>query len=288
MRDVASPPMRMARQGNRWGLALGVALVSGAAVSWGCATGVDVTDEELAEICAESNTTCGGAAGSIGVGGSSSGSGLGGSSGGAGAFTANGGTGGSLGSSGSGGTFTANGGTGGSLGSSGSGGTSGSVPLAPGECLPTDDIVVLYRDRKAAEPSTNEPSMVLQVQNPGGTSFPLSDLAIRYWFTADGTSNFTANVDYATLNGQGSLGGINVSFGQEFGSDYAEITFSGTDTVGTDGIRELQLRFHAQPYAPLDQTNDFSYLSPATTATANRNITPYLRGSQVGGCVPSP
>lgn len=292
MRDVASQPVRMARRDVRWGLASGsasawaCALALGSAVASACATGVDVTEDELAEICSEPNTTCSGAAGaSVGSVGGSTGSGTGGSSNG-GTFNNNGGTGGSLSSNG--GTFNNTGGTGGTQGSSGAGGTGSAVPLAEGECLPTDDIVVLYRDRSSSA-STNEPSMVLQVQNPGGTSFPLSDLAIRYWFTADGTSNFTATIDYATLNGQGNInGGINVSFGQEFGSDYAEMTFTATDMVGAEGVRELQLRFHAEPYAPLNQANDFSFLSPASTATANRNVTPYLRGSQVGGCVPIP
>jgi hypothetical protein len=280
MRKDASQPLLMARQRVWCGLALGAAFASG------CATGVDVTDEELDAICSDPVNRCSGSAGSSGgsVGGSSGG-GFGGSTG--GTFNANGGSspvpsnGGSLGT---------NGGTGGSLGSAGSGGTGGTQPLAEGDCLPTDDIVVLYRDRNNGAATTNEPSMVLQVQNAGGTSFPLSDLAIRYWFTADGTGSFMGTIDYATVNGQGNInGGIVVTFGQEFGSDYAELTFPTlTDPIGTEGVRELQLRFHSNPYATLTQTNDFSFLSGAAQLTANPNITPYLQNAQVGGCVPIP
>jgi len=294
MRKVAAQPMLTARRGaigaSTRGAAPGCALLLGGApflgcaLLLGCATGVDVTDEELAAICSEMNTICGnaGAAGSVG---GSTGGGVGGSASG-GTFGTNGGT-GSLPSNG--GSQPTGGGTGGTTqGTSGSGGTGGSVPLAQGDCLDTDDILVLYRDRNSGALSTNEPSMVLQVQNPGGTEFPLSDLAIRYWFTADGTSNFTATIDYATLNGQNNInGGIDIAFGQEFGSDYAELTFPTlTDNVGAEGVREVQLRFHAEPYAPLNQANDFSFLSTAATATANRNVTPYLGGTQVGGCVP--
>jgi hypothetical protein len=53
-------------------------------------------------------------------------------------------------------------------------------------------------------------------------------------------------------------------------------------------VRELQLRFHSNPYATLTQTNDFSFLSGAAQLTANPNITPYLQNAQVGGCVPIP
>lgn len=288
MPDEASRPMLRATNQRGWcGLVLGLALASG------CATGVDVTDDELAEICSDPANRCsGGVAGAaVGSVGGSTGGGLGG-----------GGSGGSFSSSGGSNTLPSNGGNssanGGSLGSSGSGssgsnsgsgGTGTLLPLAEGDCLDTDDIVVLYRDRTSAAASHNEPSMEMQVQNPAGTSFPLSDLAIRYWFTADGTSDFIGTVDYATVNNQGSLSGIVISFGQEFGSDYAEMTFPmATDMIGAQGISQLQLRFHATPYAALNQTNDFSFLSGATAMTTpNRNITPYLRNSQVGGCVPS-
>lgn len=282
MRNEAAQPQLMARQRVWRCWALGAAFAVGGGA--GCATGVGVTEEELAEICAEPNTICGSAGspigsvgGSTGAGGSASGGSFG--SGGTAPFPSNGGT-----------TSTGTGGSGGTQGASGSGGTGGSAPLAEGECLPTDDILVLYRDRTNGQASTQEPSMVMQVQNPGGTSFPLSDLAIRYWFTADGTSNYIGYVDYATLNGQGNINGsIQISFGQEFGSDYAEMTFPTlSDSVGPEGVRELQLRFHAEPYASMDQTNDFSYLSGAAMLTANRNITPYLRGSQAGGCLPAP
>ena len=130
--------------------------------------------------------------------------------------------------------------------------------------------------------------MVLSVQNTAGASFELSALAIRYWFTADGGSNFIPAVDYATLAGQGDIkSSITVTFGEQFGSNYAEMKFAaGSGTVDASGVRELQLRFHADPYRDMDQTNDFSFLASATAATPNANITPYLNTEQVGGCVP--
>lgn len=130
--------------------------------------------------------------------------------------------------------------------------------------------------------------MVLSVQNDG-PAFALTDLTIRYWFTAETAGNFTFNVDYATFDGQENLGGsTNVTFGQELGSDYAEIGFSLARNVDTGGVREVQLRFHVDGYPDLDQTNDFSFLASATAATPNPNITPYVSGEQVGGCIPAP
>jgi hypothetical protein len=260
-------------------------LVGLASLASGCATGVDVTDDELAEICDSPNTFCGAGAGA--TGGGPGGSGTGGSisgRGGSGAGTF--GFGGST-STANGGTFSGNGGTT-TSGVSGSGGTGAMQPLAEGDCLDTNDLVILYRNR-AATASTNEPSLVMGVQNTSGTTFDLSALTIRYWFTADGTSNFIPTVDYATLNGQGNISSsISVTFAEEFGSNYAQMSFaSGAGSVDAQGVRELQLRFHADPYQAMNQANDFSFLASATALTPNPNITPYLNGDQVGGCVPA-
>jgi hypothetical protein len=282
MQDERALPGLLARRWFRCVLALDAALTCG------CATGVDVTDDELAEICAEAGTTCGGGvAGATVSGTGGSGSSLGGGSSNGGTFGANGGTG-----SANGGTFSAIGGTGGTGGSvsgtAGSGGTGATQPLAEGDCLPESDLVILYRNRAASE-STQEPSMTMSVQNSAGMTFELSALTIRYWFTADGTSNFIPTVDYASLNGQGDIkSSISVTFGEESGSNYAQMSFaSGTGSVGAGGVQELQLRFHADPYQQMNQANDFSFLGGATAAVPNRNITPYLNGAQVGGCIPA-
>jgi len=200
------------------------------------------------------------------------------------------GTGGNSGSNSTGGSSGSNN-TGGSSGSTSTGGTGGSgttTPLAEGDCLDQSDVTILYRDRSNGAATTNEPTMVLAVQN-SGADFDLTALTIRYWFTADGASNFTGNVDYAALDGQANLtSSVTVTFGMESGSNYAELGFSSGGTVNSTGVREVQLRFHSDPYSNMTQTNDFSFLSPASTPTANPNITPYLSGAQVGGCVPRP
>lgn len=257
----------------------------GASFGVACATGVDVTEEELAAICLEDPTLdCdpsglppGGAGGSgpSGVAGSSP-SGFGGVSSG-GTFNGSAGT-------QSGGTSGSNAGTAGNVGTGGTG--SAPQPLATGTCLATDDVVILYRNRATAG-TTNEPSMVLSVEN-NGAAFDLPQLTIRYWFTADGAGEFSGNIDYANLGGAGSEA-VSVSFGQESGSEYAELAFSGGANVAAGGtVQEVQLRFHGNPYQDMDQANDFSYIAAASALAPNRNITPYINGMQAGGCVPNP
>jgi len=265
--EIRSPLELPARQ-RAW-LAVGLA----AAFAYGCATGVAVTDDELAEICADPNLSCGDETG----GGGSSPVGSAGTGG-------TGFSGGQSGSFNSGGTSS---GTAGTSATAGTGGTGTAQPLAEGECLQTSSVTVLYEDRTEGDGTTNQPSMTLSVQN-SGAAFDLTALTMRYWFTADGNGNLTGNVDYASLGGGQSITGqVTLTFGQEFGSDYAEVGFSGGGQV-TTGVEQVQIRFHSDPYADMDQTNDFSFLSPATSATPNANITPYVNGTQVGGCTPIP
>ena len=264
---------------------LACAAALGASFAAACATGVDVTSEELATICLEDPTLdCDGASGPPpgGAGGSGP-SGIAGS-------TASGFGGVSSGGSFNGNAGTPNGASGSTTGTAGNGGTGGTgstpQPLALGTCLATDEVVILYRNRTTAG-STNEPSLVLSVQN-NGAAFDLPQLTIRYWFTADGAGQFSGNIDYANLGGAGAEA-VSVTFGQELGSDYAELRFSAGPNVAMGGtVQEVQLRFHGNPYQNMDQANDFSYIASATAAVPNPNITPYVNGTQAGGCEPIP
>lgn len=285
MQRESSMSPKPARSGVRL-LALGAM-----AFAWGCATGVDLTDEELAEICSDPNNTCPdetpvGSAGTSGTGtGGSGGTGVGGSA--SGGFN-NGGAGG--GASGSSNGGSSNVGTG---GAGGSGSTLPPPPLAEGECLESSSVIINYTDRSEGNSSTNQASMTLSVQN-NGPSFNLPELTLRYWFTDDGVADFTncsdcANIDYAQQSGGVDISGsISVTFGEEFGSNYAELAFSTGNPVEMGGVvNEVQLRLHTSSYQTLEQSNDFSFAANAS-GVPNPNITPYVNGVQVGGCVPLP
>jgi hypothetical protein len=271
-------------RGAIWCMAVAGALFGGAAA---CATGVDVSQAELAEICSEPNIDCdamgaaagsGGASGTGQIGGAgSAGSGTSGSFGSGGTVSSTGGTAGGSGSTG----------TSGSSGASGSAGSSGTVlkPLAKGMCMSTSSVVIVYSDRGKGA-SDNQATMTLKVQN-NGTAFDLPDLTIRYWFTDDGLGAFTSEIDYAQLTGDQSFSksNVTVTFGMESGSNYAQIGFSAGGSVGSAGVDQVQVRLHTSDYKMMDQSNDFSYQGSAMM-TANANITPYVNGTQVGGCVP--
>ena len=287
MQDRRSRPALSSRHG--WWLVFAL----GAASAGGCATGVDVTDGELAEICSEPGASCSGTPSTAGTAGNTAngGSGTSGSSG--GGSIAGSSSGGSIGGTpvgsggGLGGSINGASGSSGSTNTGGTAGTGAPAQLADGECLAQSDVVIVYQDRSNGAASNNQVTMVLSVQNTG-PAFDLTDLTIRYWFTAEVAGPFSFNVDYATFDGQQNLSGsTQVTFGEEFGSNYAEIGFSMAGNVGPEGIREVQLRFYADGYPTLNQANDFSFLAGASDAP-NPNITPYVSGEQVGGCIPAP
>lgn len=153
--------------------------------------------------------------------------------------------------------------------------------------MATSAVVIVYTDRGNGAAASNQATMVLHVNN-SGPSFDLTDLTIRYWFTDDGLSDFTADIDYAAQGGgMGNKEDVTVMFGEQGGSNYAAIGFSEGGPVGPEGVDTIQVRLHTNDYKMLDQSNDFSYLGSAA-AVANANITPYVNGTQVGGCIPLP
>ena len=273
-------------RGAIWCIAVAGAWLAATAA---CATGVDVSQAELAEICSEPDIDCdptamaagsGGASGTGQIGASgSSGSGTSGSFGSGGTVSSTGGTTGGSGTSGNSG----------SSGSSGSAGSSGTVlkPLAKGMCMSTSSVVIDYTDR--SDGKVNQASMTLHVQN-NGPAFDLTDLTMRYWFTDDGLGPFTLEVDYAQLSGGQPIekSAVTSMFGTESGSNYVQIGFTAAGNVAMGGaVDQVQVRFHTGDYKDMDTSNDFSFQGGAS-GTPNANITPYVNGTQVGGCVPLP
>ncbi|MEO8182869.1 MAG: cellulose binding domain-containing protein [Deltaproteobacteria bacterium] len=272
-----------------WWSAGGAALLFASAAA--CATGVDVSQAELAEICAESNVDCDGeplGSGGTSPVGASGNSGSSGTSGNLGTSGSPSNTGGSSSGGNSGNTGTSgNSGTGG--GSTGSAGAPAQPlqPLARGTCMATSSVVIVYTDRSNGAAASSNLTMTLHVNN-SGPAFDLPDLTIRYWFTDDSLGDFTSDIDYAQQsNGMGNKEDVTVTFGRESGSNYAAIGFTAGGPVGPEGVDQVQVRLHTGDYKMANQSNDFSFLGSAA-AVANANITPYVNGTQVGGCVPLP
>ena len=128
----------------------------------------------------------------------------------------------------------------------------------------------------------------IKVENTGNVPVDYADLAIRYWFTADGTASLNHWIDFAALaaaNISGQFSGNQ----QKTGADtYFEL--KGAPALGKlyplSGTGNIQYRIAKSDWSVFDQTNDHSYKAAGTFEENNR-ITVYYKGQLVYGEEPS-
>jgi cellulose 1,4-beta-cellobiosidase len=269
-------------------------------------------------------TTSGATTGPSGIassgGGSSSGSGITGgtssSSGvGTGSGVSTGGTGSSSSGSGSGSGLGSSSGSGavaggtssssGSSGGAGGGGDGGADATAPGpNCITTPKTVEVEYDTmdKATSTSVQTVAFDLQIVNAGFTAISLSDVTVRYWFTADGNSlaglTFTS---YYSQNGNTTITkDIKATFAaappanmSATSDSYLELAFSaasGTLAPLSGSGAQVQVEFNG-PYSPptlFNETNDYSFDPTKKAYAAWTHVTGYYQGQLAWGCEPGP
>jgi hypothetical protein len=241
----------------------------------------------------------GGRAGAGSAGTAGAGAGGGGRSGTAGALGtagANGGAGatGAAGTLGSTGFAGATGGAGmaGATGAGGAtsagGGGAGGAPVPCSGCK----VGVLYT---CLSDASDQASFVLDVSNKGAAAFLLSDLTLRYWYTAEVGKDQELNCDNAKLGCTHLLTSSSapparfqaVTPPRTNANEYVEIAFTAgaIDVSGSTGM--IQLRMHNKDFTPMNQSDDYS-VDCATKGTAkdSSRITAYLKGTLVGGTEP--
>lgn len=254
-----------------------------------CAVPVDIVEgEDVLIVSPDASVSIGG----TGTGGSG---GTGGLSG-AGGAVAQGGAGVSMGGTG----FT-QGGSGGAVVQGGGGGMAGSMMAMGGEagmgmggtgveppldnCVETGSVggfitEVLYTENVQAQSI----DVTLAVRNTGA-AFNMNQLSVRYWFTPGTTQPFTFACYYAqSATGATITDDVNVTFGQNAVSAFAEVTVDRAEPMGT-GINQIQLSMRANNVA-LVHDDDFSYVPDVTAFQLNPNISAYVDGVRVYGCEP--
>jgi endoglucanase len=141
------------------------------------------------------------------------------------------------------------------------------------------DIVVHYRCAQTEE-EINKIKPQLKILNNTDSAIALSDLTVRYWFTAEGYVESELSIDYACM------GGSNVS--GTFMNDYLEISFgggAGSIPAGGDS-GEVQLRIEKASHGFYIQTDDYSFDPSYTEFGAHEKVTCYRNGTLVWGTEP--
>jgi uncharacterized membrane protein YgcG len=143
----------------------------------------------------------------------------------------------------------------------------------------------------------------LQITNAGFSTLSLSDVTIRYWFTADGnpSSNITFTTSYSANGNMGITSSVHGVFmpapaaNMSATSDmYLELSFdaaAGGLSALSGGGATIQATFHGPyyPAVPFNETNDYSFDATKTMAGGyqpSKSITAYLKGQLVWGCEP--
>jgi hypothetical protein len=129
------------------------------------------------------------------------------------------------------------------------------------------------------------------IVNTGGSSVPLSELKMRYWFTREGAAGQSYNCDWTALPGicanvTGAF--VQVSPARPGADFYLEVGFTaGAGSIAPGGQSgEIQNRINKSDWSSYAETDDHSY-DPTKTAFADwSNVTLYRNGTLVWGAEP--
>jgi hypothetical protein len=149
----------------------------------------------------------------------------------------------------------------------------------PTPILVLGDVKALYKCGEV-NPSTNQIVAHFNIQNTGTTDVNLNNLALRYWYTKDGSVAEEFHCDYAVL-GSASITGA-------FSSEYVEVGFvPGTGILAPEEeTGEIKMRINKTDWSPYDQTNDHSFDATKTNFTEWTHITLHLGTEQIWGVPP--
>jgi hypothetical protein len=125
------------------------------------------------------------------------------------------------------------------------------------------------------------------IYNNGTSAQSLTELTVRYYFTADGSQTQTYNCDYAVI-GCSLIQGTFVAMATPTATadHYLEISFTGGSIAPGSDTGQIQNRFQDTNYLVMTQTNDYSFDATKTAFTDWANVTVYRNGTLVWGVEP--
>jgi hypothetical protein len=131
----------------------------------------------------------------------------------------------------------------------------------------------------------------IKLLNTGSSAIALSNVKIRYYYTADGTQAQAFYCDYTPVGSGNVTGAFMAMATAKVGADtYLEITFSiGAGSLAAGGNTTIQARFAKNDWSNYTQTNDYSFNSSATPPTTYADwakVTGYVSGTLQWGTEP--
>ncbi len=137
--------------------------------------------------------------------------------------------------------------------------------------------------------TTNTPRPHFEIVNTTSASVSLSNLTIRYWYTADGTQAQQFACDYALADcGNVTASFVSLTSPTSTADTYLQVGFtSGAGSIAANGNSgEIQTRFNKSDWSNYNQANDYSWNQNQTSYAAWSQVTLYLNGQLVWGTEP--
>ncbi|MGN6178726.1 MAG: cellulose binding domain-containing protein [Mucilaginibacter sp.] len=149
----------------------------------------------------------------------------------------------------------------------------------------TTALTVSYQNQNQ-KTDGNTISTYLLVNNTGNQTVNYSDLAVRYWFTSEGTAPLNMTVDYAKL-GNGNVSGqfTRLSPALDSADTYLELHFAAGTLYPLSNSGNIQYQINKTDWSAFNEANDYSYL-PKGPMALNDHITVYYKGQLIFGKEP--
>jgi aryl-phospho-beta-D-glucosidase BglC (GH1 family) len=137
--------------------------------------------------------------------------------------------------------------------------------------------------------SPNQITPHFKIFNNSGTTVPVSQFTIRYWYTNEGGKAQSSACDYAAVGCANVVNSFIQLVYPKTGADtYMEVGFTaGAGSVASGAnTAEIQLRFNKTDFSTYTQTGDYSFDPTKTAYTDWERVTLYRNGGLVWGVEP--
>jgi hypothetical protein len=167
-----------------------------------------------------------------------------------------------------------------------SGVTDGPAPDSEPTCANCPLVAQYMSPTRSA--TTQQIQPYFEIVNNGTSAQDLSQLTLRYWYTADGSTSQTFACDYALVDcGVVHATFVTMTAPTATADHYMEVSFSGGSVMAGSSSGAIQTRFYDTNYAvTFSQTNDYSFNAGDTAYTQWNQVTLYRNGMLVWGVEP--